>query len=832
LIPFEDINRAALVAFPSLLSEWFPRGVVVGKEFLIGDIHGSAGESLSINIKNGAWADFAGDLRGGDPISLAAAAFHRGDQAAAAKDLGKKLGVYANGHATLIAPPKGQPEAKEDWKDFFPPVDAPPPDLSGWDHAYVYRSGDGYIRRYVLRKDAQGSTRKKIMPLTYGILNGKEGWHFRHPLAPRSLYGIDRLFEMPSAAVIVCEGEKAADAAQLLFPRSPCLTWTAGTGNVGKTDWSPLEGRRVIIWPDNDEPGAKAAAEVEAILSNIASKIGIIRVDDLPEKADAADVTIDNPIDWLKGRLSWVDVASSEAAGDPPSRRQAALEVIQVRAGEIDVTASAGETALIAADMPVYQRGGVLVRPGKREVTASGGRTILAAGLSEISSPSMIDLLCQAVAWEKFDCRSSEWISCNPPPLVASIILSRTGQWTFKSVAGVITTPTLRPDGSVLSQPGYDAATRLFYLPDPSLRLDATRLPVGRKDAERAVAELEGLLSGFPLVGAVDRAVALSALITPVVRGIMSVSPLHAFRATTAGTGKSFLADVASAISAGRPCPVVAAGHTEEETEKRLVGLLLGGYPLLSLDNVNGELGGDLLCQAAERPLIRVRELGKSTIIEIENRATMFANGNNLRVRGDMTRRTLLANLDAQMERPELREFAFDPFESVLQDRGRYVGAAITVVRSYLMSGEVQEVAPIASFEDWSRTVRAALLWLGRADPCASMEEARDDDPVLIDLRDVLVHAAPAIGTGSKFVVRELAEISNRRNVDEYGNATDLAHPDLRDALMRVSGLKNEVNTRSLGRWLSTNEGRIAEGLRFRRVKESVSGSQWRIDKL
>ena len=34
--------------------------------------------------------------------------------------------------------------------------------------------------------------------------------------------------------------------------------------------------------------------------------------------------------------------------------------------------------------------------------------------------------------------------------------LLRKGQWQFPKVAGVITTPTLRPDGTILDQPGYD----------------------------------------------------------------------------------------------------------------------------------------------------------------------------------------------------------------------------------------------------------------------------------------------------------------------------------------------------------------------------------------
>ena len=90
---------------------------------------------------------------------------------------------------------------------------------------------------------------------------------------------------------------------------------------------------------------------------------------------------------------------------------------------------------------------------------------------------------------------------------------------------------------------------------------------------------------------------------------------------------------------------------------------------------MNGELGGDMLCQAIERPQIRIRPLGASDIVEVENTPTLFATGNQMRVRGDMVRRTLIADLDAGLERPELREFRSDPVATVLAERGAYVSA-------------------------------------------------------------------------------------------------------------------------------------------------------------
>ena len=69
-IPFGAIAAAALSQAESLLFRWFPAGVVEGHEFRIGDIHGTPGESLSVNMQTGKWGDFAGDIKGGDLTSL------------------------------------------------------------------------------------------------------------------------------------------------------------------------------------------------------------------------------------------------------------------------------------------------------------------------------------------------------------------------------------------------------------------------------------------------------------------------------------------------------------------------------------------------------------------------------------------------------------------------------------------------------------------------------------------------------------------------------------------------------------------------------------------
>src|SRR5215472_18075574 len=161
---------------------------------------------------------------------------------------------------------------------------------------------------------------------------------------------------------------------------------------------------------------------------------------------------------------------------------------------------------------------------------------------------------------------------------------------------------------------------------------------------------------------------------------------MHAFDAPEAGTGKSYMIDRASAIATGEIAPVIAAGRNEEETEKRLAAELMTGQPIVTIDNFNGDLSGDFLCQAIERPTIKPRILGRSETRRIENTVSMYANGNNMRLVGDIVRRVIRSSLDANMERPELREFKGDPVATVLADRGRYIAAILTIVRAYLVA--------------------------------------------------------------------------------------------------------------------------------------------------
>jgi putative DNA primase/helicase len=481
---------------------------------------------------------------------------------------------------------------------------------------------------------------------------------------------------------------------------------------------------------------------------------------------------------------------------------------IAIAAGDMHNVATKGERALIMASAPFYVRGGSIVRPILDEVKDARGLALSLARLVEVQDGAMLDHLGRAAAWEKFDGRKQAFVPTDPPAAVATTILSRDGEWTFPRLAGVITTPTLRPDGSILSAAGYDEATQLVLLNPPALPTMPDK--PSREDAVQALGTLSALLTEFPFVDEASRSVALSALITPVVRGAMAVSPMHAVTATAPGSGKSYIVDIASAISTGERAPVMSAGRTEEETEKRLTSAILAGQALVPIDNVNGELGGDFLCQLVERPMVNVRPLGTSKLVKVPSRACCFATGNNIQLVGDMTRRVVLCWLDPDMERPETRQFSGNPFAAVMEYRGKYIGAALTIVRAYVVAGCPNDLPALASFEDWSRLVRSALVWLGCVDPLQTMEKARAEDPVTSALSALF--SAWYQATGSK--IHTTASIKGlTQQMDPFQN---LLHHDLRQALNDVADDgRGNIDTRRLGRYLGSYAGRVVAGFKL-----------------
>ena len=122
-----------------------------------------------------------------------------------------------------------------------------------------------------------------------------------------------------------------------------------------------------------------------------------------------------------------------------------------VRYGPLSVMADRAAEILIDAKVPFYQRGNKLVRPVVVPVQSFHGQTTSTARLVAVELPYMRDKLCRNSCWMRFDARWNKWVDAHPHKEAAQVLLSRDGDWTFPVLAGIISTPTLRPDGTILT---------------------------------------------------------------------------------------------------------------------------------------------------------------------------------------------------------------------------------------------------------------------------------------------------------------------------------------------------------------------------------------------
>ncbi len=217
---------------------------------------------------------------------------------------------FAELSTSVAAAPKKRDDG---WRCLVPvPDDAPaPPDahpvLGKPSTRWFYADGEGRLLGLANRFDAtDGSKQFRPSTLWERERDRRREWRWEAWPAPRSLYGLDRLAERPKAPVVVCEGEKAADAAARLLPDHVVVTSPNGAKSAAKADWSPLAGRRVVVWPDADPPGRVYAEAVVA----------------LAREAGAAFVAILTP---PKGVAEGWDAADAEAEGWTRTRAEALI---------------------------------------------------------------------------------------------------------------------------------------------------------------------------------------------------------------------------------------------------------------------------------------------------------------------------------------------------------------------------------------------------------------------------------------------------------------------------------------------------------------------------
>jgi hypothetical protein len=442
------------------------------------------------------------------------------------------------------------------------------------------------------------------------------------------------------------------------------------------------------------------------------------------------------------------------------------------------------------------------------------------------------ELAAQIARWEKHDGRKKGWVWALPPTTVIDTLMARPS-WTFPLLEGVIGTPTLRPDGSWLTTPGYDPDTALW------LDFNGTTYPTLLErptldDARTAIGRLQQVFIDFPFAALHHFSAALAAVCTLVARyAIQGNVPLVAVRSTTPGSGKGLLVDAISVIATGRMAPRWAVTSDKEEERKRLLTIAMAGDALVHLDNVTHAFGSAALDLALTAPTFSDRILGVQQQREAPMQVVFFASGNNMVFQGDMVRRVVPIDLAPTMERPEERkDFTHNPLlRYVLTERPALVGAALTILKGYVVAGSpAQGITALGGFDEWSTLVRQALIWAGEADPCAGRQDlGAESDPQYEAFQTLLTTWYACYGTTTKTVRQVLDQI----RVETAKELLESPWDALRDALGSLDPQYSTrgLNPRTIGDALRTWKGRMIGGKRLVRTSTTRMGlAEWRIE--
>jgi hypothetical protein len=324
-----------------------------------------------------------------------------------------------------------------------------------------------------------------------------------------------------------------------------------------------------------------------------------------------------------------------------------------------------------------------------------------------------------------------EEVGTNPPLSLAENVLAL-GRWEYPPLAGIARSPILRPDGSICTTPGYDAQTRLFYCPDPDLVLPEIPDQPDVHEVQASVDMLMDLIGDFPFADQPSRANALSILFSILMRPVIAGHiPLIIVDAPVQGSGKTLLVTTLGTIAVGSVAgESIPSKQNDDEWRKKITSILLNASPFVLLDNIpdNTTIDSPALAAALTAYEWSDRLLGKNDSVRLPSRAVWAATGNNLRVAGDIPRRSYSVRLDANAERPwERTGFRIEGLDAyVAGHRGELLAAAFTIIRAWYVAGKPRApVPPFGSFEDWVGTIGSVLAFAGIGGFLKNLDQTR-----------------------------------------------------------------------------------------------------------
>ncbi|APU88854.1 putative ATPase [Virus Rctr197k] len=301
--------------------------------------------------------------------------------------------------------------------------------------------------------------------------------------------------------------------------------------------------------------------------------------------------------------------------------------------------------------------------------------------------------------------------------LLADLIRYPDRNWPI--IEGVVRIPTVRRDGSVITDEGYDRDSKLWYAPE--FALEPVPDHPTQDDIDRARALLLTPIADFPFVSEGARTGALACLFEQIVRPMIhGPRPLYIFDAPEQGqgTGKTLLAKIFQVIITGNAPAISALGKREDEIEKRITTILRQNEPFIIFDNLTREITSEALQQLATSERWQARLLNTNDAPILPQNATFVLTLNGARANRDMARRVVLCGLDAKVtnayERIGFRIPEAELITWVQERRASIIRACLILVRAWVNAGMPEDATVVrGSFGGWCKVMGGLLKHAG-----------------------------------------------------------------------------------------------------------------------
>lgn len=362
-----------------------------------------------------------------------------------------------------------------------------------------------------------------------------------------------------------------------------------------------------------------------------------------------------------------------------------------------------------ASDPNVFVRGGALARIVQDERGHYG--------IQEFSGGALMGELADVADWETVgldDDGNPQSRAVFPPRDVVSKIHTAAEWPGIPALTGVVNAPVFSRSGELHDQPGYNAATRLYYTGGVKVG-DTTPTPGNIDRAKDLI--LNNLLVDFPFKDDASRAHAVAYLLLPFVRDMIDgPTPVHTVDSPTAGTGKGKLTAACAIPFLGHDVPTQPAVVDDNEWRKIITTRLMIGDTHMIIDNVNHELNSGSLASAFTQPVWTDRALGSNREVKIPIRTIWGITANNIQMSQELARRCIWIRLDANAEKPwERSEFKHKNLIGWARaNRDQLATAAITFVRAWVDQGmPLYDKRTKGSYEAWAGIIGGILDAVG-----------------------------------------------------------------------------------------------------------------------